>query len=67
MEEKLMIMIVKFQLSFSKENRIQEYKILSSCKIIFMIYLSSLRNKTYQRTTKEEIETFDTKIDLESW
>ena len=62
MKEKLMIMIIKFRLSFSKESRIQEYKILSSYKIIFMIYLSCLRNKTYLQNYKEEIEAWNKKM-----
>ena len=61
-KEELMMMIIEFEFSFSKNSRIQEYIILSCCKIMFMIYLSCLRNKTYLRNYKEEIEALNTKV-----
>ena len=58
-----MIVIIEFRVKFFlKKSRIQEYCILSGYKIIFMIYLSCLRNKTYLRNYKEEIEALNTKV-----
>ena len=57
-----MILIIEFRVKFSKRSRIREYCILSGYKIIFMIYLSCLRNKTYLQNYKEEIEDLDTQI-----
>ena len=60
--KELMIVIIEFRLACLKKSRIQEYKILSGYKIIFMIYLSCLRNKTYLRNYKEEIEALNMKV-----
>ena len=57
-----MIVIIGFQVKFFYKSRIQEYCILSSYKIIFMIHLSCLRNKTYLQNYKGEIEVLNAKV-----
>ena len=57
-----MIEIIEFRVEFFyKRSRIQEYCILSGYRIIFMNYLSCLRNKTYLQNYKE-IEALNTKV-----